>query len=107
MSFVDKFRTRWGMGFSLAERVKAYNLTFRSPSGQIVLADLMTFCGLADEAPRTDSMFEQGRAAGRRDFALRVQEHLNLSHEELYAVLQGRSILRKEDFQNGPVQNKA
>lgn len=102
MSFVDKFRTRWGMGFTLAERVKAYNLTFRHPSGQMVLADLMTFCGLADEAPRTDSQFEQGRAAGRRDVALRVQEHLHLTHEELYVVLQGRSILRKEDFNANP-----
>ena len=100
MSFVDKFKTRWGMGFSLAERVKAYNLTFRHPSGQIVLADLMTFCGLADEAPWNSNQFEQGRAAGRRDVALRVQEHLNLTHEELYAVLQGRSILKAKDFQN-------
>ena len=102
MSFVDKFRTRWGRFYSLAERVKAYNLTFRNPAGQIVLADLMTFGGIADEAPRSDSQFEQGRAAGRRDVALRVQEHLNLTHEELYAVLQGRSILRKEDFNANP-----
>ena len=100
MSFVDKFRTRWGRGFSLEERVKAYNLTYRSPSGLIVLADQMTYGGIADEAPWTGDLFVQGRVAGRRDFALRVQEHLNLTHEELYTVLQGRSILRKEDFQN-------
>jgi hypothetical protein len=95
---MDSLRTRWGRWWNLPDRVKAYNLTFRHPSGQIVLADLMTFCGTADEAPQTDSQFMQGRAAGRRDVALRVQEHLNLTHEELYAVLQGRSILRKEDF---------
>jgi hypothetical protein len=101
LSFVDKFLTRWGWEFSLAERVKAYNLAFRNPAGQIVLADLMTFCEIADEAPSTSNQFQQGRAAGRRDVALRVQEHLNLTHKELYAVLQGRSVLRREDFERG------
>ena len=99
MAITDRFPARWwARRYTLLERVKAYNLTFRNPAGQMVLADLMTFGGIADEAPRTNSQFEQGRAAGRRDVALRVQEHLNLTHEELYAVLQGRSILRKEDF---------
>lgn len=106
MTLNDKFPFRWwGRLYSVFERSKAYNLTFRSPSGEIVLAELLAFCGVADEAPRVDSMFEQGRVAGRRDVGLRIMEHLNLRPEELYAVLQGRSILKPADFQRGSNAN--
>lgn len=100
MTVLDKFRTRWGWVFSISERAKAYKLAFRNPSGEIALGDLLTFCGVADEAPRGGDLFSQGRAAGRRDVGLRIMEHIHLTHEELYAVIQGRSILKKEDFQN-------
>lgn len=101
MTLRDGFRSSWwARWYTLPERWKAYNLAFRTPSGEVVLADLMTFCGVADEAPREVSEAEQNRAAGRRDVGLRILEHMHLSPEELYAVIQGRSILRKKDFQN-------
>ena len=99
-SLTDRFRTRWGRSYTLQERAKAYKLTFRNPHGEIALADLMTFCGLADEAPMSGDPFIQGRAAGRRDVALRIREHLHLTHDELYAVIQGRSFLTAKDFEN-------
>jgi hypothetical protein len=94
----DWFKSRWGRQFTLADRAKAYKLTFRNPAGLIALADLMEYCGVADEAPSRGGEFVQGRAAGRRDVGLRIQEHLQLSHEELYDLIRGRNILKPEDF---------
>lgn len=88
----------WKRAYTLFQRHQAYNLALRQPAGEIVVADLLTFCGVADEAPRGASEFEQGRAAGRRDVGLRLMEHLHLSPEELYAVIQGRSILRQQSL---------
>lgn len=85
----------WKRAYTLFQRHQAYNLALRQPAGEIVVSDLLAFCGVADEAPHNASEFEQGRAAGRRDVGLRVMEHMRLTPEELYAVIQGRSILRK------------
>jgi hypothetical protein len=105
-SILDSFRARWwARAYNLPDRWKAYNLTFRTPSGEIALADLLAFCGVADEAPQNGDSFMQGRAVGRRDVGLRILEHLNLSYEELYAVIQGRSILKPADFERASNAN--
>ena len=101
MSVVDRFRSLWGRWYSLRDRETAFKLTFRNPSGEITLADLLDFCGVFDEAPWHGDQFSQGRVAGRRDVGLRILEHLHLTHEEMYAVIQGRSILKKPDFERG------
>lgn len=93
------FKTIWGRIGSREDNAKAYRLTFRNPAGLIVLADLLGCSGVAEPAPMIADPFAQGRVAGRRDVGLHIQERLNLSHEELYDLLKGRSILKPEDFQ--------
>jgi hypothetical protein len=61
------------------------------PAGQNVLQDLAKFCR-ADTTcfhadPRIHSALE-----GRREVWLRIQKHLNLSSEELYAIFGGQTI---------------
>lgn len=96
--------SRLGHKYTVADIKKAYSLCFRSPSGAgWVLPDLMEFCGVNDPAPNATDMFNQGRAAGRRDVALRIREMLTLTEEELAELWRGRSILKPEDFNNAVV----
>lgn len=75
----------------LTQRKRAYQLTFRSPSGAEVLEDLAKFCRANDtcfhEDPRLHAVLE-----GRREVWLRIQQHLNLTPEELTAIFSGNRI---------------
>jgi hypothetical protein len=95
---LDRFRSKWGRLWSYEEQLKAYKLAFRNPAGMIALADILDYCGVADEAPMRGGEYVHGYAAGRRSVGLRIQERLHLTHEELYDLLKGRSILKPEDF---------
>lgn len=69
----------------------AYRAVFGSPAGQIVLADLMDFCRATDtcfhDDPRKHAMLE-----GRREVWLRVEHHLQLPPEQLYAIFGGTPV---------------
>jgi len=64
-------------------RKKAYAKIFDSPDGEIVLTDLAKFCRANEstfhEDPRLSDVL-----IGRREVFLRVQQHLNLSNQELW-----------------------
>lgn len=98
-SSAREFVTRLGRRFRIGDMAKAYQLTFRTPPGTLyVLPDLLSYTGAIDPAPRSGDPFIQGRAAGRRDVWLHIQEYLNLTDEELFDLYAGRQILQKKDF---------
>jgi hypothetical protein len=67
------------------ELMRAYRLCFSSPSGKIVMADLMKFCSFRKPA---ESDFDEG---GRRAF-LRIVNFVNLTDEQLYKLYGGQEI---------------
>jgi hypothetical protein len=81
-------------------RQRDYQLAFTSPPGQAVLHDLAHFCRANEttfhEDPRLHAVAE-----GRREVWLRIQKHLRLTPDQLFAVYSGRTFnphdLDKED----------
>ena len=71
-------------------RRHAYNVTFRTPEGEKVLADLMHFCRASYTTFHTDPAIA-ALQEGRREVWLRIQDHLNLSPEELYTIATGQA----------------
>lgn len=99
---LDKFRSRIGRTFSLRDRNRAYKLTFRSPHGiAYVLPDVMEYGRVLEPVPPGLSEYERGVLEGRRQFALRILEHLSCTPEEQYQLLLGRASLKPEDFNHG------
>jgi hypothetical protein len=79
------------------ETQRAYQLTFDSPQGKRVLADLVAYCfgrkSEFDPDPRIHAF-----NSGRRDVLMRIAEATNLKLEEIYALRGfGRSIAQKEE----------
>jgi hypothetical protein len=76
---------------TLRERKQSYQLSLRSVAGQAVLHDLAQFCRASestfDPDPRVHALKE-----GRREVWLRIQEHLDLTPEELFAVKTRRTF---------------
>jgi hypothetical protein len=74
---------------ALWARRHQYQLCFRSPPGQEVLKDLARFCRAHESTfhadPRAHAMAE-----GRREVWLRIQQHLNLSPDQLWELYSGR-----------------
>lgn len=75
----------------LRERKNAYQQMANQPAGQQVLADLADFCrayaSCFHEDPRIHARLE-----GRRDVWLRIQAHLKLSDDQLYAIATGGMV---------------
>jgi predicted alpha/beta hydrolase len=73
-----------------------YRLAFLSPPGQVVLRDLARFCrahkSTFHEDPRVHAMAE-----GRREVWLRIQQHLHMKPDDLWALYAGLSDVTKED----------
>ncbi len=69
----------------LAQRKRAYGLTFDSVSGETVLKDLASFCRANESCfhpdPRVHAVME-----GRREVWLRIQEHLKLTNEQMLSI---------------------
>ena len=69
----------------LSRRKYAYVRTFMNPPGQEVLEDLAKFCRAAETCfnpdPRIHAVLE-----GRREVWLRIQRHLQLTDEQLFAL---------------------
>ena len=70
-----------------ADLVRAYQLTFNSPSGQAVLLDLMAFGKF--RAPIEDRTDE-----GKRQVILRIMNFTTLSMEQLQAAYRGQTSPR-------------
>lgn len=95
-----EFLSRLGRRTRLDHLRRAYLLALRSPVAvEHILPDLAEFCGANDPAPKADNLFMQGRAAGRRDVWLRIQNFLHLNDEELMALYAGRPTTRRENVE--------
>ena len=70
---------------ALMGRRHQYQLTFRSPPGQIVLADMARFCRANDSTFHPDARV-QAMLEGRREVWLRIQDHLHLPPDELFTL---------------------
>jgi hypothetical protein len=67
--------------------IKAYNLTFNSPSGQVVLLDLMGYGRF--RAPIADPIDE-----GKRRVILRIVNFISLTKEQLLVAYRGEILPR-------------
>lgn len=80
----------------LRNRRGAYQAAFTSPAGEMVLEDLAKFCRANETTfsadPRVSAMLE-----GRREVWLRIQQHLGLTSEQLFALYSGNAIQPKDD----------
>jgi hypothetical protein len=88
-TFIEKLR--W--------RKRDYQLTFakNSPPAQRVLADLAYFC-YADRSTFDADPRVHAAAEGRREVWLWINSHLNLSSEELFAMIrQGQAEQRPRE----------
>jgi len=81
---------------SMTERVKdflfsrqqAYRSVFDGPKGDIVTADLARFCRAVESTGHPDPHMA-ARLDGRREVFLRIQQHLQLSQDDLWKLLNG------------------
>lgn len=69
----------------LKSRQRAYIETFDNPIGKKVLKDLAKFCRANESTFHPDHAVSD-RLDGRREVWLRIQQHLNLTDEELFAL---------------------
>lgn len=72
----------------LTTRQQAYRIAFRGVTGERVLADLAKFCRAHASTGHPDP-YAAARLDGRREVWLRIQQHLNLSDEELWRLFGG------------------
>lgn len=76
----------------LRRRKINYQLALTSPAGQEVLRDLAKFCR-ADESAATPGNHDLTMVlVGRREVWLRIQKHLNLTPDQLYALYTGHNF---------------
>jgi hypothetical protein len=76
----------WNKAFRVMEnRKKAYQLTFGSSPGRVVLRDLGPFCRLMQSSWH-DNQRTADRLQGRQDVILRIMAHMNLSEDQLMAL---------------------
>ena len=73
---------------SLMARRYQYQLCFRSPPGEEVLKDLARFCRAHKSTFHEDARLH-AMAEGRREVWLRIQNHLKLSPDDLWALYSG------------------
>jgi len=81
-----KLKEIWRKAYDFLHRRKqSYMLAFGGPAGHEVLADLARFCRANETCfnadPRLHAVLE-----GRREVFLRIQQHLNLTQAQLYAL---------------------
>lgn len=84
----------------LRQRKRAYQLAFGSPAGVLVLEDLAKFCRANETCFHPDPRLH-AVAEGRREVWLRIQQHLNLTPEQLVQLYSGHNLnaLTKEPVQ--------
>ena len=70
----------------LTDRERAYRLAFSSPAGKAVLADLAKFCRATETVFNPDPRLTDV-LIGRNEVFRRIQNHIHLTPEELYALL--------------------
>lgn len=67
----------------LTDRKRAYQLAFNSPAGAAVLLDLIPFCRGKETCVVPGNRDKTFVLEGRREALLRIQDHLDLTPEQL------------------------
>lgn len=80
--FLDKLR------IALGDRRYAYRATFKGPLAEVVLKDLARFCRAHSSTMHVDPR-AHALAEGRREVWLRLQNHLQLTPDQLWELYQG------------------
>jgi hypothetical protein len=78
----------------VAQRRTAYIKTFQTPFAEEVLADLAKFCRANESTFHPDARVH-AVAEGRREVWLRIQQHLQMSDEELWRAFGVPSVQSK------------
>lgn len=84
----------------LARRRTAYVKTFLTPYGQEVLLDLAKFCRAHESTFHADPR-AHAVAEGRREVWLRLQRHLQLDDDTLWALYGTRSATPPKESDHG------
>lgn len=74
----------------LRGRKRAFQLCFGSPAGKDVLIDLAKFCRAAETCAIPGNHDKTLILEGRREVWLRIQQHMRLNHEQLFALYAGQ-----------------
>jgi len=80
----------------LLRRKTHYQQAFATPAGQEVLRDLMKFCRANETTFHADARIHAA-LEGRREVWCRIQQHLNLNSEQLYALYGGVPLVDDKD----------
>lgn len=84
----------FGRDADMREVSKAYRMVFNSPGAKsFVVPDIMEFCGVGLPLPLDPAKAQ--RVAGKQDVWNRIQQHLNLTEAEMYAIQQGHPIVKQ------------
>lgn len=87
----------------IEERKRDYALCFGTPAGQRVLVDLTKFCRGAESFVVPGDRDRTYVLAGRLETWLRIEQHLNLTPDELFQLYAGRpSTGAKTDDRTNP-----
>lgn len=70
----------------LFRRQSAYQTTFAGPIGEVVLSDLAKFCRAHSTTFHPDPRIA-AQLDGRREVFLRIQQHLQLTDEQLWRLV--------------------
>lgn len=75
----------------LTDRARAYRQVFnpKSPVDAIVLADLAVFCRANESCAVPGDHDRTMMLLGRNEVWLRIQQHINLTPEQLFALYSG------------------
>lgn len=77
----------------LRDRSTAYKLFIRQPAGQLIMSDLLKFSHWAEGMPlKAQTEFDRGRIIGRQDIIRRIEQHVHLSSDQLFALYNGQQI---------------
>ena len=76
----------------LKDRRTAYGLCFGQPAGQIVMGDLVRFSKWMDGPKPGETEAVTQRVLGRQDVIRRINQHMNLSTEQLFALYNGQQL---------------
>ncbi len=78
------------------ELMRAYAVTFGSPAGQVVLADLENYCNALDGPARPGETDRTWMNLGRHEVFLRIQKFSRITMKDLYELRLGRPVLRDD-----------
>ncbi len=103
LDFLKFRKTNYQLAFGLTRVVagvrRAYRTLFGGPAGQAVLRDLEKFCRANETCFHEDARLNL-ILEGRREVWLRIQQHLNLTPDDLFQLYSGRDVTRLMQQEN-------